>query len=474
MSSDISTSIFFDSGTITPLPLDAKRGIIAIALFGILSFVCCGLLTLYISYRLLVSWRRGDDKNGTAHAPGGLDTLDMTLNGAIRPSDMRDIQMREGQMQASRDAQAGGGDLSTRGGDDSHSFLTLIHNLLMADMFQSFAFMLSANWWRRDGIYVPSLTCTAQAFFTNLGSVSIALFLIALSANTLLTIVWGCKFSRVATRAVLAITWTVSFALAFANLGIASTTSSENEGWYYARSLGQCWINRRYPSEGLWLQNFWIILSILITVICYAWTLITLCLKKQSPRHLPPRNNRGHHHHNHNNHNNKKEPLEPSGYHPAFLIYPVIYILCSAPITITGIMSLGGSRIDLTQFTFAAVISSLVGTLDAILWSSTIVFSTSEQLDEVGLSKYGVMRTPDRVYGNMVWVEGATGGHGSSERMKRGGRRNWWKLNGNDGGLSTASDMENAIRMDTIMSITVERDIASSERSTKSLHLQDR
>lgn len=443
-----------DVGTLSPLPLVVKRGIVATSIFGLLSFISCALLFIYITYKLLrAQWAGDDDARSNdrqflqPRTPGY--PLDPVLTGASasRPSDVRKPQTQEIRSEA-------------RVFDDpkrseSHSFLTLIHNILMADMVQAASFMLSATWWRKDGIFVPSPTCTAQAFTIALGSNSICFFLIAISMNTFFTIVWGYKFSAFITRVIVVVCWTLALALAFTSLGLNFTMSGENQGWYYARSLGLCWTNRKYAAYGLWLQNFWIVLSIGVTVVCYGWTFVTLLLNKQSSRHLPqPRKSRN-------------APPEPSGHHPAFLIYPMIYVICAAPITFVGMAAAAGVHVALPTFASVSVVTSMVGVLDAILWSFTILFSTSEQLEESGLDKFTV-RTPDKRYGHMVWVEGPTGRRGS-DGMHEGRRRNWWRLGGTDGRLTSNPDVNNtnAIHLDTVMTVTVERDV-QSDRSTSS------
>lgn len=128
-----------------------------------------------------------------------------------------------------------------------------------------------------------------------------------------------------------------------------------------------------------------------------------------------------------------------------------------------------GAHVALPTFASVSVITSMVGVLDAILWSFTILFSNSEQLEEVGLDKFAV-RTHEKGFGHMVWVEGPTGRRGSDGGMREGRRRNWWRLGGNDERLASSIEVDhpNAIHMDTVMTVTVERDHAGSERSTSS------
>lgn len=282
------------------------------------------------------------------------------------------------------------------------------------------------------------------------GSVAISVFLIGISINTFLTIVWGLKFSKFAVRSFVAINWIFSFALAFVGVGVNMRTPSDNEERFYARSIGLCWINHRYDlSFGLWLQNFWLILAIVITVVCYAWIFVTLLRNKQSSRHMPPKPR-------------KHGSRELSGHHPAFLIYPAIYIITTAPITLVGFLSDSGNlKISTRYFFLVSGMSSLAGLLDAVLWSTTILMSSSKELKEVGLDTYQFIRTPSRVYGNIVWVEGAAQSQSDNDRSH--GERPWWGFHramksplGPSSHCISNDDNTEGIYMDTITTVQVE------------------
>lgn len=436
--------ILASSGTLSPLPAQMKGGVIVMGLFGCFSLLSCAILFLYITYRLLKPRWSADDE-GQSFDLGRDYISELTIGANRRPThaSMRKLPSRDSEARASEVARR----------PESNSFLTLIHNLLMADIVQALAFTLSLSWWQHDGIFVPSATCTAQSFFITLGSVSISAFLVGISLNTLFTVVWGFKLSRLAVRCLVVFNWLFSFTLAVAGLGVSRSMPDDNEDLYYARSISLCWINGKYISQyGFWFQNFWLSLSIGVTIVCYACIFTTLLLNKQSSRQLPRQRK-------------KNAPPEPSGHHPAFLVYPTIFIICSAPITLVGLLAQAGARVDLTYFTLVSIIASLAGLLDAILWSTTILFSSSKDLEEIGLAKYNFMRTPERAYGNIVWVEGATRIR-TEHKSDTGTSHNegkWKKLKGSDTQSTPAlpsqdgqSSEDHGIHMDTITMVTSE------------------
>lgn len=135
-----------------------------------------------------------------------------------------------------------------------------------------------------------------------------------------------------------------------------------------------------------------------------------------------------------------------------------------------GVLSVSGSyKVSSHYFSLAAAVSSLAGLLDAALWSTTILMSSSENLKEVGLDTYKFMRTPSRAYGNIVWVEGAT--RDQPEHRGSHSERRWWKLHSDLNSSSGAAgdriiDDDNhmkGIHMDTITTVQVE-----SNESTRS------
>lgn len=297
----------------------------------------------------------------------------------------------------------------------------------------------------------------AESFLIMVGSVSISLFLIAITINTFLTIVWGFKLSRFAIRSVVAINWIFSFALAFAGLGVhmSSVSRGNPSEQLYARSIGVCWINHRYAGTfGVWLQNFWLYTAIAITIVCYSWILVSLLRNKQSTRHMPP-NPR------------KNGPPQLSGHHPAFLIYPAIYLATTIPLSLVGLLAAGRTvNLNTQYFNLVSSISSLAGLLDAILWSTTILLSSRKELEEVGLDAFDFILSAPPQYGNIVWVEGPANNPNGAGRG-----RIWWRLRQGSNAshtnrlnrlpsINTDPIMDdwtpNGIQMNTVTSVEVE------------------
>lgn len=485
--------------TLSPLKGPAKTYVVAIGVMGLVSFLSCAVLFLFITYRLLrPSWTTTTTKRNVsfnksqvtaAEAEAAATTTSpnddmihhtfdkMTLGANHQPalqhlSDLTKALTQQEDTEA-HDPEQSSSHINTKarkspssaaaaaaapGLPSSNSFLTLIYHLLVADMIQALAYVCSLTWWRNDGIFVPSANCVVQGMLIQLGSVSVAMFLVFISLNTLLAMTWGYKFSHRIALALVVGNWVFCLVLVFISVGFSQALSTEDEGWYYARSASLCWINIRYAQRyGFWLQNFWIILSIGITFICYGWIFVSWVRRRlvtmdklswfgaQGKQHL-----------------SSNTVPKTSGHHPAFFAYPVIYIICSGPIIFVGLVASADAEVTRNYLSIVSVISSLSGLLDAMLWSTTIIFSTHQELEEVGLGRYDFVRTPARLYGNIVSVEGATRNRTKRQSTRSSGGGKWRKLNGSNEGTQGNSlgsvDIrgEDAIRLDTITTVTVD------------------
>lgn len=183
-------------------------------------------------------------------------------------------------------------------------------------------------------------------------------------------------------------------------------------------------------------------------------------------------------------------------HNPAFLIYPVIYVLCTLPLAVGRISSMAGANPPLGYMCFAGAIISSNGMFDCLLFGTTrnaIVFASKHEIDrsDTGLDTFNFMKTPrTRRYGNMVWVQGGDdsgAGSGSNARQEgaaadrdktTGGWWSWQRL-GRGGGCiierperairghrrtgSRSVSQESlrgptTIQMDTVTTVVVERD----------------
>ena len=77
-----------------------------------------------------------------------------------------------------------------------NQYVLLVLNLLIADLQQSSAFLISWNWIRVDAILAPSAPCFAQAWLLHSGDVSSGFFVLAIALHTFITAVYGKRIGH--------------------------------------------------------------------------------------------------------------------------------------------------------------------------------------------------------------------------------------------------------------------------------------
>ncbi|KAF6839169.1 integral membrane protein [Colletotrichum musicola] len=403
------------SRTLTPLPAVLQRGLAAVSFFGFLSFLTTTTLLFVLSYRL-ARWyfspspaqpqRMADERN-----PDAALAEEMGL-----PETIYEANARNAKAKTKRDA--------------PNQFLILIYNLLLADIQQSLAFLLNAAWLRRGGIIVETPTCWAQGWFISTGDLASSAFITTIAIHTYLSVVREYKLPTWAFYTMIMTVWFFIYALAIA--GIIITNNGADDGGLYVRAAAWCWVNVRYEAMRLYLHYLWMFLSFFVTAVLYI--LIFNHIRRTDPSlQLPSSSNnttssatkstRGRelaHTHTMSQSGRPKTSngqaaagTNPSnaGHHPAFLLYPIIYILCTAPLALGRVITMAGKDVSLEYFCLAGAMIASNGWLDVLLFSTTrhvIIFNASPDYEETGIETFAFMRTPaNRRYGNMVWVQGA-------------------------------------------------------------------
>lgn len=167
-------------------------------------------------------------------------------------------------------------------------------------------------------------------------------------------------------------------------------------------------------------------ISVGLSLALYAVIFFVLFTQKRNCRHLPKRKS-------HTPYTARLESEAPtrSGYHPAFLAYPFVYLLCITPLVIGRIALIMGKDLGIPYFAFAGSLLATNGLLNSILWTSTIIFSASEDVEASGLHKFTFLRTPARDYGHTVVISGpASRGYKCTDGEEEKTEWWWWKSGG--------------------------------------------
>ncbi|RYP42295.1 hypothetical protein DL768_010366 [Monosporascus sp. mg162] len=468
-----------DSDTLSPLPDFHRKGLIAISVLGTMSFISSGTLFLYLVVRLgrwYLQAPSAQEQPEEDHAASN----DLSLGLAQKNFGRGQPKLTDGE------GLGGVQDLQQQNRQPPkkkapNQFLILILNLLLADMHQGTAFMLSARWVRDNEITVGTRTCWTQGWFVSNGDLSSSCFTGAVAVYTYLIIVKNWKPPYRLLYSVMAALWVFVYFMGV--LGVLVTQNGKNAGGLYVRAAAWCWLNIEYENYRLWFHYFWIFLSLALTTVLYSLIFY----------HLRPRSSSA----SQSSSGGQQQDREPSSAsrssnsHPAFLIYPLIYVSCTAPLALGRIATMAGVNVSITYFCVAGGLIASNGFLDVLLFSTTrhlVLFNAPADSDDTGLSTFAFMRTPrDRQYGNMVWVQGGArnapseGGkprgrrkNGSSgwerigERIGWGTRRSHYKSTSREwvGGPGSVSQeslrggggymADNGIHMDTVTTVVVE------------------
>jgi hypothetical protein len=242
------------SDTLDELPGSHRNGLIAVAFFGMLSFVLSSTLFLHLTYRL-VRWhfnkRRLAQQQRDQHNDHDLDVVLNTAAG-------------ERQGRRSKSGQAFGGDTAralraaaaTNKKRYPNQFLVLFYNLLIADIHQAMAFLLNVSWVSANSITVGSTTCWAQGWFVSTGDLASSAFISFIAVHTYLVVVKGCKPPQRVLYAGIVGVW--AFVYVMALVGVAATQDGRSVGGFYVRAAA--WVSLLSPlrvqaSTPVWTQR---------------------------------------------------------------------------------------------------------------------------------------------------------------------------------------------------------------------------
>jgi len=431
-----------DGGSLSPLPEQMRRGLLAVAILSGLSIASSALLFFYLTWRML-KWKLVPAKKHTPTTPDESLNVDLSLGlseqhyrqyiqstQATRGSRTTPLRrLSSGTVATTKPASINTEVTPTTEDDHSNPIIILIYHLLLADVQQSAAFVISACWLQYDGIYVPSVPCYAQGWLLGLAKLASAGFLSIISVNTYLNLVWGFKTSRTWIYSAIGFNWVFAFGCTLG--GVLGTQTGMAHGGYYVRTGAWCWINPRYEALRLWLEYFWIFLAMGLTIVLHGLVFWSLWRNNHSARALPPPAS------SRNSfstmavrfrtpqsarevESQTKMAGRPSGHHPAFLFYPLIYIICVSPLAIARCvdMSRGTGTVNPGYYLVAGALLACHGWINALLWTTTVIFVNPRDAKDTGLDRFAFMRTPHgRRFGNMIWVQGGSHGGSSSQGL---------------------------------------------------------
>lgn len=220
-------------------------------------------------------------------------------------------------------------------------------------------------------------------------------------------------------------------------------------------------MNRKYENLRLLTHYLFIFLALGTTSILYTIIFITIRRRANSAAASDPSDGQ----------------LQLSR-NPAFLIYPVIYVLCTLPLAMGRIATMAGADVPNGYFCFAGAMIASNGSFDCLLFGTTrnaIIFASRYEVDsnDVGLNTFAFLKTPEtKRLGNTISIQGGRPLSESEEAITAGG---WWSWPAGSSsrsrkGMNRMGSQESlhgpAIHLDTVTSVVVEID-DSAERDPR-------
>lgn len=429
-----------ENDSLSPLPSDVRRGLIAITFFACLSFISTSSLWVYLNYKL-ITWRRNlrsRAKRVARNIPEPPTIVDLNFEeDSDYPSGQASNKTHERNLRQIHDAKH----------EVPNQFLVLIYNLFLADMHQSAAFLLSASWLGHNGILINKATCFIQGYFDSNGDLASSLFITYIAIHTYLSVIKGYQPRQRVLYITIVLIWVFVYSLS--TIPVIATLNGRSVGGYFVRAGAWCWISRAYEELRLFTHYLFIFISLVATTSIYS--AIYWKLRQQAKR--------------------SESNID---HYPAFLIYAVSYVCCTLPLALGRVCTMAKLHVPMGYYCFAGTLIAANGILDCIIFSATrhsIVFGTTDMINttSTGLDTFSFVRTPARNFGHEVTIQGGD----PTRNDQPAGIGGWWPSlsKGNPKGANDfqvqtrsvsqeslrghdTSDM--AIHMDVVTSMTVE------------------
>ena len=150
-------------------------------------------------------------------------------------------------------------------------------------------------------------------------------------------------------------------------------------------------MNRLYTSERLWLHYFWIVIAEFGTAILYGFTFLILRRRVKQSFYSTP-----------------ATQIRAQSAAKLILAYPVVYCVCTLPIVIARLTSMGGSGESFATLCVAGAMITSNGWLDVLLYSLTrsALLSGPNNLPGEHVRAIDTFRIrPDQAYGTTTTIE---------------------------------------------------------------------
>lgn len=253
-----------------------------------------------------------------------------------------------------------------------NQYVVLIYNLLLADMLQSLAFILSVKWVAEKQILATAPACYAQGLLLQIGDPGSGLFVFAISVHTFLLVSMRRKLPYRVFVAIVVGLWAFIVLLVILPPALfgrdAFVPSGAWVGFYRSyfqhcklaisnETCTQCWISEEHETCRLWLHYIWIFVSEFGTVCLYA--IVVFQLRRQISKSAILGSSQA---------QNLQRLRRVVGY---MVLYPIAYIVLSLPLAAGRMAIMNGHTPSLAYFCVAGAVMTSSGLVDVFLYTLT-------------------------------------------------------------------------------------------------------
>lgn len=237
-----------------------------------------------------------------------------------------------------------------------NQYVMLVLNLLVADLQQASAFLISWYWIHQNRIVAPTAACFAQGWLLHSGDVSSAFFVLAIAIHTILVAVFSIEIKNKWFYGCIAGIWTLAYVLTFIGWGMHTHT-------YFVDAGAWCWVSPDYESERLFLHYLWVFLVQFATICLYAGIFFALRLrtKRTFSAYADPELV------------NEQSVRQVNRVTKLMTLYPFVYVVLTLPLSAGRMWTMAhGGRATSIEFSCAAgALLASCGWVDAMLYTLT-------------------------------------------------------------------------------------------------------
>ncbi|KAF3394121.1 hypothetical protein F1880_004661 [Penicillium rolfsii] len=277
-----------------------------------------------------------------------------------------------------------------------NQYVVLIYNLLLVDLQQAIAFLISLHWVSRGSVHFGEAACYLQGWWIQTGDPGSGLFVLSIALHTGAVVLRGRQLPfRSFVCCVIAL-WLFILVLGFIPVALYGSKA------FVITEANWCWLSPQNQRERLWGHYLWIFLSEFGTLVLYAIMFFYLRRRMNQAKIL----RRG-----------QQESLQRLNRVVIYMvIYPVVYVVLSLPLAAGRMATAQGHSPSKNYFAVAGSLMALSGLTDVVVYTVTrrhLITDTEHS-------------TTDRNYENNTdsqWQTNITtaGAEGSRSRKGKGG-----------------------------------------------------